>query len=207
MKKLIDNDVNLTWEIYPTKDVYKYYKKNEDFNNTISILNSWQSENINDFITSLYLLKLGDFFCENLLSSYELKNNQGNNLFLLLAYEDKELVGTIILNNQSQNISTDFKLTDNINNLRIEYIVVNPDKQNIGVGTRMIKSIINNQKVLSNYKPVNGITTDIDNENTASQKAFLKNNFKIVMPPSYVCKYFSRYYFTTKQPNKNKQLY
>ena len=149
---------------------------------------------------------MGDFFCENLLSSYELKNNRGANLFLLLAYEEDVLVGAIILNNQSQNISEDFKLADNIDNLRIEYIVVNPDKQNMGVGTRMIKSIINNQKTLSNYKHINGITTDIDNENTASQKAFLKNNFKIVMPPSYLCKYFSRYYFTTKRPYRPSDI-
>lgn len=206
MKRLIDNDVNLTWEIYPTKDVYKYYKKNEDLNNTISTLNSWQSENINDFITSLYLLKLGDFFCENLLSSYELKNNQGNNLFLLLAYEDKELVGTIILNNQSQNISTDFKLTDNINNLRIEYIVVNPDKQNMGIGTRLIKSITKNQSIFSFDTTTNGICADIDNENIPSQKAFLKNHYKIVLPSSHLNNYFSRYYHTSLTPNKEKKL-
>ena len=206
MKKLIDNDVHLLWHIYPTKEVAKKYKKDTKFKDITAELNSWESENIDEYITSLAHLKLGNFLCENLLSHYEINNNKGSNFYLLLALQNNEIVGVIILNNNSQNITTDFKLDNNENNLRIEYIIVNPNKQNMGIGSRMIKSIINNQDTLSSNKPTNGIVSDIDNENIPSQHAFLKNHFKIVMPSSYLCRYFSRYYYTTRNPNRNNEL-
>ena len=204
MKKLVDKDVDLVWNIYSTKEIVKKYKKDTKFIDITNQLNSWVSENIDYFITSLYLSSLGNFICDKLITTYHLNINKAQNMYLLLAYDDNNLIGVVILSDKEHDISDDFKLNDSKNNLIIDYIIVNPEYQNMGIGTRMIKSIQANQKVLG--KSTEGITTVIDNENTHSQRAFLKNNFQIVIPHSHICPYFSKYYYTSRIPDKNKEL-
>ena len=204
MKKLIDKDVHLLWHIYPTKEVFKKYRKDAKFKDITTELNSWISPNIDYFITSVHQIGLGNYLCENLITHYHINDNKGENFYLLLAYEDNNLVGVVILSNKENDISKDFKLSDNQENMIIDYIIVNPNYQNMGIGTRMIKSIQSNQNILG--KSTEGITTVIDNENSASQRAFLKNHFEIVIPHSHICTYFSKYYYTSRLPNKNNEL-
>ncbi|MBE5757902.1 MAG: GNAT family N-acetyltransferase [Clostridiales bacterium] len=206
MRKLNDLDVDLSWEIYTTKEVATAKKTNKHLLQLLTNLNTWESQNINDFITYTPQIKLGNFIFSNLTQNYNIRNDRGKGFSLVVAYEENEIVGIAILNSKSHDISIDFKLDDNNTTLRIEYIIVNPNFQNQGVGTRMIKSITDHQKYFSSNKVTNGVVADIDNENTNSRKAFLKNNFRIVMPASYISKYFSRVYHTSKQPNKNKEL-
>lgn len=204
MKKIIDKDTSLVWHIYPTKEVLKKYRKETKFKNITAELNSWTSPNINYFITSLHQMSLGNYLCENLITHHRINDDKGKNMYLLLAYDDNNLVGVVILSDKEHDISDDFKLGDNQDNMIIDYIIVNPEYQNMGIGTRMIKSIQSNQKVLG--KSTEGITTVIDNENSHSQRAFLKNNFQIVIPHSHICPYFSKYYYTSRIPDKNKEL-
>ena len=176
MKKIIDKDTSLVWHIYPTKEVLKKYRKETKFKNITAELNSWISPNIDYFITSLHQMPLGNYLSENLITHHRINDDKGKNMYLLLAYDDNNLVGVVILSNKENDISNDLKLGDNQENMIIDYIIVNPNYQNMGIGTRMIKSIQSNQKVLG--KSTEGITTVIDNENSHSQRAFLKNNFQ-----------------------------
>jgi hypothetical protein len=74
MKKLIDKDVHLLWHIYPTKEVFKKYRKDAKFKDITTELNSWISPNIDYFITSVHQIGLGNYLCENLITHYHIKD-------------------------------------------------------------------------------------------------------------------------------------
>ena len=82
--------------------------------------------------------------------------------------------------------------------LKILYLIVNPQYNNCGIATRMIKSIINNQKFFSYNTRTEGISVEIHNDNIASQKAFLKNKFKVYIP-SHINENFSVYFFRDRE--------
>ena len=62
----------------------------------------------------------------------------------------------------------------------IEYLVVNPKYRNCGIGTRMIKSVLTNEKYFNNGFKCEGVMTTIESLNIASYKAFSNNGFDVV---------------------------
>ena len=62
----------------------------------------------------------------------------------------------------------------------LEYIIVNPEFQGKGIGTRMVKSISTYMDYFNNGNQSGGIISSVEVENIASSRAFLKNNYKVV---------------------------
>lgn len=203
MNQFTDIENSIDWQIYPPNEVIRKFYEEESFREAFQQLNNWVSDDIQEYITHWPELKLGDFIYKNMKKDYILRHD---GYYLLFAHENEQMLGVVILNTNSKNISTDLKYYNNQPNLKIEYIIVDPNMKNMGIATRMIKSITTNQNIFTSGNPSNGVTADIDNENEPSKRVFLKNNFKIVMPVSYLNNYFSRYYHITKIPNKENKL-
>ena len=85
------------------------------------------------------------------------------------AYENDKLVGVVLLTHAEKGYSF----------ATIEYIVVGPEAQGKGVGTRMINSIKSNpQFFINDYQ--GKIDAYVNSDNMPSKRAFLKN--KYVLP-------------------------
>ena len=62
----------------------------------------------------------------------------------------------------------------------LEYIIVNPEFQRAGIGTKMVKSISTYINYFNNGNECDGIVSSVEQDNIASSRAFLKNNFRVV---------------------------
>ena len=138
----------------------------------IKELNSWSgTANIDrfivdgmpcgDFLTRLYANENPIFADQPFADKEKAVNN-----FLYFLYDGKNenpLVGATYLSNN--------KLIDE---LAVEYLVINPKFQNMGLGTRFIRSLKENMQALSGRETNNVITTVVDKENVASIKLFSK---------------------------------
>lgn len=62
----------------------------------------------------------------------------------------------------------------------LEYLIVNPEFQGKGVGTRMVKSISTYMNYFNNGNQSNGMLSSVEEDNIASSRAFLKNNYKVI---------------------------
>ena len=65
-------------------------------------------------------------------------------------------------------------------NSTIEYIVVNPKFQGLGIGTKMIKSISSASDYFNNGYESEGFVASVNTANVASSRALIKNNYKVV---------------------------
>ena len=198
MKKLTDNKQSLDWvfidyEYDWTKEESRNFIKDE-----LSQLNTWGSTNISKYISEM---PLGDYMYD--MCDIANDNYDTSQYFHLLAYEGNNLVGTSLIAINSKDIRFEFNDFTLPNNMKILFLIVNPEYQNLGIGTRMIKSIIENQDFFSHKSKTSGISTDIHNENISSQKAFLKNNFTTFTPPRKKPRYMRYFYIEKKEQNNN----
>lgn len=193
MKKLTDENQSLDWLLID----YEYdWTKEESRNTIIDIirkLNNWQGESIDKFITSMPLGEHLQDICDIVNDNYDITQ-----CFHALAYIDDTLVGTAVITSNSKDIRESFNTFTLPNNLKILYLIVNPEYQNLGIGTRMIKSITEHQEFFSQGKKTFGISTNIHNENIPSQRAFLKNKFTFYAPCKN-SKIVSQYFYIDKK--------
>lgn len=75
-----------------------------------------------------------------------------------------------------------FNLSQNKPELIIQYIVLNPDYQNLGYGTHVLNELITNSIDYFSYRPQD-IYANIEKENSASLNLFKKFGFKFSHAP------------------------
>lgn len=76
--------------------------------------------------------------------------------------------------------------TDN-NNMSIDYLAVVPPKQNQGIGSNTIASIIENTSFFAPESPIDTITTEVHTENKKSARRFKENGFIVFANNKYDC--------------------
>jgi GNAT superfamily N-acetyltransferase len=201
MKILEDKKTGLLW-CMPEIDcgvIGKADYTNEDKNHTKDIfkeMNGWKSDNISTFITG-DKEKLGTMFSaynKELFDEY-------------FAYESGGLVAVVMLKkpnvleyDEYRQFKTylSYKLEDakkgkcsikkfldidefNDNyHTHINYLVVSPKVQGRGIGTRVVKSIMNNPNFFREENENIVYSANIHYSNIASRKVFSKNNFSPV---------------------------
>ena len=177
-------------------------------------LNSWDSDGINDYIISRDQMKLGDF--TNALQDFKTYRR-------FFGYIDGELSAVVVMNGgdrlKSKNlllehiINSDFgtlKPTkqilsankaqgivfndNNRNNDYILYLIVAPQRQGRGYGTRVVSSIKNNIEFFAKNSLHNSLSTQIHDKNIPSQKVFERNNFHTLNLSFQPCKGLSEYF-------------
>ena len=177
MKTLSDENNAINWLFIDYELDYRTQENRDKIKPLRQQLNTWDSDNIRRFISKM---PIGDFMydmCDIYNDRYD-----DTKCFHLLAFEDDILVGSAIIANNSNDIKLKLNNYTLPNNLKILYLLINPDYQNRGIGTRMIKSIVDNQQFFSHTAKTQGITGDIHKDNIASQKAILKNHFNVYTP-------------------------
>ena len=171
MKEFIDKNTGLKWLIFDCKS--KQFKS-QDWELFIGLnhkLNNWQSPNIEEFICGSY--PLGDSLRIAVSNNSQIFFN--NSCYQAFAFDNEQLVGTAILTtDKPKHVYLEDEISDR---LKINYIIVNPNYTNRGIGTRMLKSINDNQKLFCNSVKTKGTVAWVYPTNTASQKTFLKNKF------------------------------
>lgn len=183
MKKFYDKEVGLTFKCYSEKES-RYGYLDDDYVSYISQMNLWEDEGIKNFVVSS--AALGFFF--NVNNSYCTKD-KNNNSQLVMGFDDDQLIGCAQITTNNPPISN--SLIDGKSSLymarsdknpliNIEYIATDPLLRGQGYGARLIKGIMNNEKILTNDINSSGITAFVRHNNLPSQKAFLKNKFIIV---------------------------
>ena len=207
MKTLIDKDNSLTWTAYNLSGD-KLDDSKEDMQTLEKInseLDTWRSPEISTYIDSTR--PIGRLF------SSLLKNSHGKSCHQFCAYDKGKLVASVLISSKlylyekiplksyiqdeafhpdlETFISKEFAreiLENNTdeNNACINYLVVNPQMSNRGIGTRVVRSITSNLPFFVPDKNNNAITTYVSEHNEPSKKVFAKNGFKIVKP----CKNF-----------------
>lgn len=154
MKKLKDKINFLTWEQFEPQQAENYHQQNATLDKWGKRVASNSFINKKHFITNLYTDFYGDesnfFYC------YE---NNGDSI--------KDMVGAVIITPP----------THKGNNASIDYIVVNPNKQNNGIGTRMIKSITNNPEFFAGRSHIGSFEAVVRESDIAPQMIFVKNHY------------------------------
>ena len=212
MRILEDKETGLTWytpDIVTDERGYNKYNAIDEkaLNDIFLELNSWQSENINEYILGDdYCYELGDF----------LKDLGGNKFKHFFAYDHGDLVASILMRHSDKLIfhatlrsyiidhnevgirrkkgvflplDLAQKALDNDNgenNSIVEYFVVSPKHQGQGVGTRALWSVNHNLDFFTNNN-LNSISTTIHRSNEASKKVFTRNNY--LKPYDYYTSY------------------
>ncbi|MGN0961206.1 MAG: GNAT family N-acetyltransferase [Christensenellales bacterium] len=171
---LFDENNDLTWNRINLENL-SYYQ--EQFKQ----IGEWSSNpNVQRFIASKTPL-------DKLFESMLPKNSSPNNFTGLFLCSNKEkLIGLIYTTSPLG----EYKHTT------IDYIIVNPELQGKGYGTRMIKSIKDNILYFSNQYNPEGIISSVEEENISSCKAFESNGFKqIDKNTSSTGRLYKIYYF------------
>ena len=166
-----DKENLIYWDIIPSfNDISnannKHHKRLKSY---LKKLNSWQDDDIAQFITRKELGK----HIEDILNE-KFRNNTA-----CFAFDTRyRLVGVVILqefDNKTANL---------------DYIVLNEKYRNQGLGTRIIKSVKDNlTKILQSPQYIDTIYTMISDENPKSQKAFIKNGFYVKPGNNKMSKY------------------
>jgi len=142
---LIDNKNFLLWKNY--RDIL-----DKETHTTISTINKWSdNENVKKFLSST--TPIGSSMTQRL----------GNNSNLYLCYDfNQNLIGALHLNSQNQIVT-------------IEDMIVSPELQNLGIGTRMITSLKDNAEFFqTEHKKISSI---VNNDNIASMRVIEKTGF------------------------------
>ena len=188
MEKFIDDIAEITWY----KDDLGY-----DANQLNSELDSWKSDEINEFVTGGtnlgYMTRGTTMFATGTEQFYGFINNKLVSTVLLrenkLIDEDLQYqLLTHIQNNkrgfefQNKNgiISTDkaFQLLERPDFSEVSYLIVKPAEQGKGYGTRIVTSIKNNLDFFMPNATLDAFGTTINFENIPSINVFNKNGFK-----------------------------
>ncbi len=90
----------------------------------------------------------------------------------------------------------------------VEYLIVNPNFRNKGVGTRMIKSIVTNSDYFNMGKSSDGFSASVESCNIPSTHAFLKNKFRVVSSNfSDTAKHYQVLYFSKERDRQASDEY
>ena len=192
MKSLIDKKHGILWYLADES------KETKEIN---SELNHWQSAGIDRFIINTNEMKLGAF-------SRAVQDFQLNKCFF--GYIDGELAALVVIH-PGDDLKEKYFLMSHImntewgslkgvqnclsyekakkimmynnknNNDTIQYLVVSPERQGRGYGTRIVCSIKDNIDFFAEGSSHNSLSTQIHPQNIASQKVFERNNFKTLV--------------------------
>ena len=165
----------------------------------IGEINSWSgSPNIERFIVSGMLC--GDFLTElyskvspAFIGSDDRAKRPNDFLYFLYdaSLDNDTLAGAAYLSNQTL-----------IDELAVEYLVINPNLQNMGIGTRFVRSLKENMSTLSSRETNNVITTIVDKENIPSIKLFSKI-CKPVISKTIIGNTNKFWYFSSREMEKD----
>lgn len=163
MKKHIfkDADNGLMWDIIPSINEKEPNNKQtlNRINKYTQYLNTWNDKDIIKFIVDDE--KFGDFI-KSLATDYSNEYTTG----FALNHSNLPFAVAVLspgTNNYSYNI---------------EYVIVDSNYRNHGIGTRIIASLRDNiHEFIGNKNTINEINCWARNDNFASQKAILKNKF------------------------------
>ena len=202
-----DNERNLKWLIYSSFEVKDNSDNDEQLSNTFSILDTWKSENITEFITHMSPRLTGEYIKRYLTQSFNtIENSHDRQVYFLVAIEDNEIVGIVTINSISTDIYVNFKLKgEKQHNLKLDHIIVNPTKQRKGIATRMTLSIANNQEIFAQKTSSCGLSVEVDPDNIASLKLAENCGFKAYNLLSILNYWLVRLYRTDHKP-ENKEL-
>ena len=205
MREFLDGYTGLTWlsgeRLRDIGGVAEYgYDKllMEDFINEI---NEWRSNNIAKYLT---YDNLGNY-----LYNYQLDEN------MYFAFDGGELAGVSVIEGDQEltyanlfrehitNVDIGFmdrmnrfmsydlalkalKRSNEHNNSFMNYIVVNPNRQGRGIGTRMLRSITDNMEFFTGNEQDNVLSANVFYSNKASRKMFEKNDFYLLNTDSMI---------------------
>jgi len=174
-----DKHNHLVWKCFDKDNPHK-------FNGELQEIRDWStSSTIREYVSSKWSL-------DQLFGYYILNNKYDNTYF---CYDDNRLIGLVYLSSPQNEMQ----------DIRIEYLIVNPESQNKGYATRMINSITHN----CNYfvgEDCGRVMASVEEKNLPSRKAFLKNNFIVVAKNEsvYGRTFFAYCYY--KDPKQCKEL-
>lgn len=154
---IYDIETSLGWK--------KYNKSSSDFE---SVMNDQKIDNIVDEWSKAPNVSSLLISGNSLVSMFHAGLGEYNNIYY--AIENDDVVGVAMIREPSDNY--DFS--------SIEYLVVNPEFQYKGVGTRMVASIKNNPEFFVGNKHKGRFIAYVRQENEPSKKVFLKNKFDVV---------------------------
>lgn len=160
MRELVDNNTDL---------VIKNFTDSELRENSLikSTVNSWSSdEKIREYITSNCIW--GDNLFDYLygLNNYlNTDDSQFSQLYFIFDNSDELLAVSQLSNTKSK-----FRKA-------IQFIAVNPNMQNQGIGSRLINSIINNPDFFNKERQQFLLAAASEQSNTATRRLLKKHNF------------------------------
>ena len=205
MEKICDYDQGITW----VKDDLSY-----EANQIVEELDSWKSDNIKEYVSGN--TSLGYTFRG--ICDYEKDVDQ------FFGFSDNKLVSAILMrkNNLLDEKSMFFELKKHIENNEknknfafekdplsnsvaeqiiedrsfneIYYLVVNPNEQNKGYGTRAVGSIKNKHGLLLPNREFYKLGTKIHYKNKPSMTVFYKNGFKQINKPPHMTSELTKFF-------------
>ncbi len=221
MRVLEDKDNELLWKgfhLAVDSDEVLLDGDLKEFDSCIDTLNTWHSHNIGEYI--IRGENLGDY-----LKEFNKSLPYGNQ-YLYCAMQGSDMVATAYITAREylvpkyaleryiQNIEVgegveyvtisdaeEILARDNGENaVDINYLIVNPQFQNQGVGTRVIRSITENLEYFTTAKDISTVMAFVHGRNIASQKAMLKNKFKKLVPSRYFnTEGYDTFFFTPRE--------
>ena len=159
MRNFYDKDTDIYWLEMEKGD------NKGDFESLNNIINDWHSPEIRRYVVQD--TPVADFMTYYIDYVVGRKNNIVGCFCYYALDEDSKPLGIV-------EVSTNLEYPERA---YLEYLVVNPKMTGRGIGTRMIKSIVNNTNWFVKNDLVDHWEVSIDRTNKPSQKAFLKNKF------------------------------
>jgi len=200
MKEFFDEETSLKFVGYSGKDLHSHIfdKEYEFYNNQ---LNEWSKDkDIKKFIVAN--MNVGRYF--KLITKVSDSTNTQTELHHFFIFDNDQLIGSAVISTNEKplysiisNKSSVFAEISKDKNCMVDilYFVTNPKLRGLGYGTRIIKTIKNHEKELTNNKNTSGLFAEVRKTNEPSKKAFLKNNF-IVIPARHII-----------EPDKDRYIY
>ena len=155
-----DDDTGLEW--FRVDDV-----ANDRVENAFNELRTWSKDQaVQRFIAQKFSLDLifKSFICDAKNHCVKYYSN------LYFCYENKNVVGISFLSQPHGD--NDYST--------IEYLLVNPNFYNKGIGTRMVSSISKNTDFFFGKNHGSGIMASVEETNKKSENVFSKNNFSMI---------------------------
>ncbi len=221
MRRMYDEKNNLTWRGFhfprDTEDYMSDAKINM-YNRYMTELNTWHGDNIERYIARGE--KLGDFV-EYFTSRYDYADYQ-----TFFAFVGKDMVATAVISSQNylnakyalekiienkdvgegaeyvtlQDAREIIDRDGDMNAIEFNYLIVNPDYQGQGVGTRVINSVTNNIDFFTVHPSDCAISAYVHRDNYPSMRAVLKNGFKVLKKSEYYnTEDYNTFFFIPKQ--------
>lgn len=206
MRYLEDKDAGIVW--------IKEESKSETREIT-NELDSWTSPEIKEYIVSTvpvgrFVIWAGDLanhktyygYIDGKLVATVVTSNDKRNLSLLRQHLEYTKNGFLFTDRQILSISSAEMMIEGANNSeswqrnedKIEYLIVNPDYQNRGYGTRVIMSIKNNRDFFMPRSLHNSLSTFVNEDNIRSIRAFEHNDFRVLNLKNKSCGSFEDMY-------------